>query len=136
MADKLRITLRKSPISYTAKTRGTVRAMGLRRIGQTVELADNPATRGMARAVRFLVEVEGPASARSAGSARSAESARSEGRGGSAAAAGRKTQDEAPEATAEATAPEAAPEATAGDTTPGAASKSKGSTETPDEETA
>jgi large subunit ribosomal protein L30 len=58
MADKLRVTLRKSPISYTAKTRGTVRAMGLRRIGQTIELPDNPATRGMTRAVRFLVEVE------------------------------------------------------------------------------
>jgi large subunit ribosomal protein L30 len=58
MPARLRVTLRKSPISYTAKTRGTVRALGLRRIGQTVEVADNPQTRGMARAVRFLVEVE------------------------------------------------------------------------------
>jgi large subunit ribosomal protein L30 len=58
MPAKLRVTLRKSPISYTAKTRGTVRALGLRRIGQTVEVADNPQTRGMARAIQFLVEVE------------------------------------------------------------------------------
>jgi large subunit ribosomal protein L30 len=58
MAARLRVTLRKSPISYTAKARGSVRALGLHRIGQTVELPDNPAVRGMARAVRFLVEVE------------------------------------------------------------------------------
>lgn len=58
MPAKFRVTLRKSPISYTAKTRGTVRALGLRRIGQTVEVADNPQTRGMARAISFLVEVE------------------------------------------------------------------------------
>jgi large subunit ribosomal protein L30 len=54
----LRVTLRKSPISYTAATRGTVRALGLKRIGHTVEVVDNPATRGMLRAVRFLVEVQ------------------------------------------------------------------------------
>jgi large subunit ribosomal protein L30 len=55
----LRVTLRKSPISYTAATRGTVRALGLKRIGHTVDVVDNPATRGMLRAVRFLVEVQG-----------------------------------------------------------------------------
>ena len=58
MAGKLRVTLRKSPISYTAQARGTVRALGLHRIGQTVEIADDPAMRGQVRAVRFLVEVE------------------------------------------------------------------------------
>ena len=58
MPGKLRVTLRKSPISYTGAARGTVRALGLRRIGQTVEVPDNVATRGMARAVRFLVDVE------------------------------------------------------------------------------
>jgi large subunit ribosomal protein L30 len=77
MAGRLRVTLRKSPISYTAKTRGTVRAMGLRRIGQTIELPDNPATRGMARAVRFLVEVEEVPAARPAAAARTAAAARS-----------------------------------------------------------
>ena len=58
MPGKFRVTLRKSPISYTAQARGSVRALGLRRVGQTVEVVDNPATRGMARAVRFLVDVE------------------------------------------------------------------------------
>ena len=58
MPGKLRVRLHKSPISYTAKTRGTVRALGLHRLNETVEVPDNPATRGMVRAVRFLVDVE------------------------------------------------------------------------------
>ena len=58
MAGKLRVTLVKSPISYTSKARGTVRALGLHRIGETVDVPDTPATRGMARAVRFLVRAE------------------------------------------------------------------------------
>ena len=58
MAGRLRVTLRKSPISYTAAARGTVRALGLHGIGSSRELPDNPAVRGMTRAVRFLVEVE------------------------------------------------------------------------------
>ena len=59
MAGKLRVTLRKSPISYTPSARGTVRALGLHRIGQTVEVADDPAMRGQVRAVRFLVDGRG-----------------------------------------------------------------------------
>ena len=35
-----------------------MRALGLRRIGDTVEVPANDATRGMVRQVRFLVEVE------------------------------------------------------------------------------
>jgi large subunit ribosomal protein L30 len=35
-----------------------VRALGLRRIGDTVEVPDNAATRGMVRQIRFLVSVE------------------------------------------------------------------------------
>ena len=58
MAGRLRVTLRKSPISYTAAARGTVRALGLHGIGSSRELPDNPAVRGMTRAIRFLVEVE------------------------------------------------------------------------------
>ncbi|MBA2254078.1 MAG: 50S ribosomal protein L30 [Chloroflexi bacterium] len=58
MAGKLRVTLRKSPISYTAQARSTVRSLGLHRIGETVEVVDNPATRGMVRAVQFLVVAE------------------------------------------------------------------------------
>ena len=58
MAARLRVTLHKSPFGYTAKARGTVRALGLHRIGQTVEIADDAAMRGQVRAVRFLVRVE------------------------------------------------------------------------------
>ena len=58
MAGKLRVTQVKSTISHIARNRGTIRALGLRRIGDTVEVTDNEATRGMVRQVRFLVEVE------------------------------------------------------------------------------
>jgi large subunit ribosomal protein L30 len=58
MADSLRVTLRKSAIGHTAATGGTLRALGLRRVGQTVTVVDNEAVRGMLRAVRFLVSVE------------------------------------------------------------------------------
>jgi large subunit ribosomal protein L30 len=58
MAGKLRVTQVKSTISHIARNRATIRALGLKRIGHTVEIADNPATRGMVRQVRFLVSVE------------------------------------------------------------------------------
>jgi large subunit ribosomal protein L30 len=58
MAGKLRITLVKSVVSHTKRTRATVRALGLHRIGETVEVADTPELRGMARAIQFLVRTE------------------------------------------------------------------------------
>jgi large subunit ribosomal protein L30 len=58
MPAKLRVTQTKSTISHIARNRATVRALGLKRIGHTVEIVDNPATRGMVRQVRFLVSVE------------------------------------------------------------------------------
>ena len=58
MAGKLRVTQVKSTISHIARNRGTIEALGLRRIGDSVVVVDNPATRGMVRQVRFLVEVE------------------------------------------------------------------------------
>ena len=58
MPAKLRVTQVKSTISHIARNRATVRALGLKRIGHTVEVTDNPATRGMVRQVRFLVSVE------------------------------------------------------------------------------
>jgi large subunit ribosomal protein L30 len=58
MAGKLRVTLVKSTVSHTQRTRATVRALGLRRIGHSVEVADTPQLRGMANAVRFLVRTE------------------------------------------------------------------------------
>ena len=87
MAASLRVTLRKSPISYTAKARGTLRAFGLRRIGQSVEVADNAQTRGMARAVRFLVELEEIES----GAAKTRAPRRSESRARSASSASSET---------------------------------------------
>jgi large subunit ribosomal protein L30 len=58
VAGKLRVTQKKSTISHIARNRGTIRALGLDRIGDTVVIPDNDATRGMVRQVRFLVEVE------------------------------------------------------------------------------
>ncbi len=58
MAARLRVTQVKSTISHIARNRATVRALGLKRIGHTVEIPDNPATRGMVRQVRFLISVE------------------------------------------------------------------------------
>ena len=58
MVAKLRVTQVKSTISHIARNRATVRALGLKRIGHTVEVPDNDATRGMVRQVRFLVSVE------------------------------------------------------------------------------
>ena len=57
-AAMLKVTQVKSTISHIARNRATVRALGLRGIGSTSTVADNPATRGMVRQVRFLVEVE------------------------------------------------------------------------------
>ena len=58
MASKLLVTLKKSTVGTNPSARGTVRALGLRRIGQTVELPDDPAVRGQIRAVRYLVDFE------------------------------------------------------------------------------
>ena len=58
MPGRLRVTQVKSTISHIARNRATMRALGLRGVGSTVEVADNDATRGMVRQVRFLVSVE------------------------------------------------------------------------------
>jgi large subunit ribosomal protein L30 len=58
MPGKLRVTQTRSRISQIARNRATVRALGLHRIGDTVEIPDNPATRGMVRQVQFMVTVE------------------------------------------------------------------------------
>lgn len=54
----LRITLVKSPIGYTQRQKDTVRALGLRRMNQTVEQVDTPVLRGMLSKVSHLVQVE------------------------------------------------------------------------------
>ena len=57
MAAKLRITWRKSAIGYEKDQKRTIEALGLRRLGHTVEHADGRAMRGMITKVRHLVEV-------------------------------------------------------------------------------
>ena len=58
MAGKLKVTQTRSTISHIARNRATVKALGLHGIGSTSIVADNDATRGMVRQVRFLVTVE------------------------------------------------------------------------------
>ncbi|MEP7361136.1 MAG: 50S ribosomal protein L30 [Chloroflexota bacterium] len=55
---KLKVTLIKSPISHTQRTRATMYALGLHRIGQSVVIDDTPELRGMTRAIRFLLKTE------------------------------------------------------------------------------
>lgn len=55
---QLRITLVKSVIGYSRRQKGTVRALGLRRLNQSVVHEDNPVIRGMVNKVGHLVEVE------------------------------------------------------------------------------
>ncbi|MBO9369637.1 MAG: 50S ribosomal protein L30 [Chloroflexi bacterium] len=54
----LRITLIRSPIGYSRDQKATVRALGLRRLHQTVEKADTPAIRGMVAKVQHMLKVE------------------------------------------------------------------------------
>ncbi len=58
MADKLKITLVKSPIGAIPKQRATVEALGLNKMHKTVEMPDNDAVRGMIWHVKHLVKVE------------------------------------------------------------------------------
>jgi large subunit ribosomal protein L30 len=55
---KLKITQTRSQIGQTAKHRGTLRALGLGRIGRSVEREESPQVAGMLRKVRHLVRVE------------------------------------------------------------------------------
>jgi large subunit ribosomal protein L30 len=55
---KLRITQVKSQIGETPRHRGTLRALGLGKIGRSVERAESPQLAGMLRKVRHLVRVE------------------------------------------------------------------------------
>jgi large subunit ribosomal protein L30 len=57
-AKTLRVTLVRSALGYTKRHKDTVRSLGLRRLHQTVELADSPNLRGMLAKVAHLVKVE------------------------------------------------------------------------------
>jgi large subunit ribosomal protein L30 len=54
----VRITLVKSPIGYTQRQKDTVKALGLRKMHQTVEHIDSPVIRGMIAKVVHLIKVE------------------------------------------------------------------------------
>ena len=54
----LNITMIKSPIGYNKRQKNTVRALGLRRMNQTVTQEDTEVIRGMIAKVSHLVEVE------------------------------------------------------------------------------
>ena len=58
MAVRLRVTYRKSSIGYSERQKRTVQSLGLRRLGQHIELDDTPTVRGMVFHVRHLVVVE------------------------------------------------------------------------------
>lgn len=58
MANKLEITLTKSVIGRPKDQRETVKALGLRKVNQTVEQQDNAAIRGMVNKVSHLVTVK------------------------------------------------------------------------------
>jgi large subunit ribosomal protein L30 len=55
---ELRVTLIRSRIGTKPKQRGTIRALGLRRIGSTNVLPDRPEIRGMIARVPHLITVE------------------------------------------------------------------------------
>jgi large subunit ribosomal protein L30 len=55
---KLKITQTRSQIGQSQKHRGTLRALGLGRIGRSVEREETPETLGMLRKVRHLVRIE------------------------------------------------------------------------------
>lgn len=55
---KLRIEYVKSMIGYSRRQKGTIRALGLKRLGDVVEVEDNDVMRGMVRRVEHLVKVE------------------------------------------------------------------------------
>ncbi len=55
----MKVTQVKSKINANHAQRETLRSLGLRRIGQTVEVKDNEQTRGMIHRVRHLVKTDG-----------------------------------------------------------------------------
>lgn len=58
MSSRIKVTLKRSLSGRPQDQRGTVRALGLRRIGHTVIKEDCPEIRGMLFKVKHLIEVE------------------------------------------------------------------------------
>jgi large subunit ribosomal protein L30 len=57
-ANKVKVTLVRSPSGRLKNHRDCVRGLGLRRMHQTVEVEDTPCTRGMIRTISYLLRVE------------------------------------------------------------------------------
>jgi large subunit ribosomal protein L30 len=55
---KVKLTQVRSAIGQTQRHKGTLRALGLGRIGKTAEHTESPVLSGMLRKVRHLVNVE------------------------------------------------------------------------------
>jgi len=58
MGKTIRVTLVRSAIGYPKDQKATVKALGLRRLHQSIEQVDNPAVRGMIQKIIHLVQVE------------------------------------------------------------------------------
>ena len=58
------VTWVRSTIGHKAGARGTIRALGLHRLHQRVQIADTAVNRGMLRRVAFLVTVDEPSAAK------------------------------------------------------------------------
>ncbi len=58
MANKLKITWVRSGIKTQRQHKATIRALGLRRLNETIVKDDSVQVRGMVRAVDFMVRVE------------------------------------------------------------------------------
>lgn len=55
----IKVTQTKSSIGRVESHKASLRGLGLRRIGHTVEVEDTPAVRGMVNKVYYMVRVEG-----------------------------------------------------------------------------
>ena len=60
---KLRVTWVKSGIGYPVDQKRTIKALGFRRLNQSIERDDTPSIRGMLHKVKHLVKVEGSSAA-------------------------------------------------------------------------
>ena len=58
MSKKIKVTQIKSSIGYKQKAKLTLKALGLRKMHQSVEHIDTPSMRGMLSKVDYLVKVE------------------------------------------------------------------------------
>ncbi len=61
-AQMIRVKLIKSPAGRLKRHKACVAGLGLRKIGQSRELEDTPAVRGMINRVSYMVQIEGEAS--------------------------------------------------------------------------